>query len=750
MNEFLFKKSISTVHSDINHFTSYKPQPINVLSPSVINFSNYIFSLSLQNLLLKGPKHTLNTPINPLLEYVNHKTFARRLNLIEFFQDEPNNNNNNNYYVPGASNFDPIPYNNPLLQIFNKTNTPITNNFSSTSASIDLKALLKTTHFLKFCKADKSNTIIILHIKDYDKLIQTHLQDISTYQQIDNFKEINLINTLKQHYQANYQHIDQSTFKFLNYFKDTQLCSFHILPKIHKCQHILNNLSNNTQTFLTSSLPTDLTSRPIVANKHYFTSRLSIFLNDILKPFLAMVPSHLKDTFSFLKWLPANVPTTTSYLHTADVSSLYTNINNTFGIRAIDYFFTTYPHISKFPKSFIISSLILLLDNNFFTYKRIIFRQIRGVAMGTNMAPTYANLVMGYLECQVFLHPSLNNLTRSHLSLFYKRYIDDIFVVWNPDLPCFKQFLSLFNIISSDINIIPSAPSNVISFLDTTIVILTNSCICSDIYYKPTNNFNYISFNSLFPKHIKTNVAYNLFSRINNIVSFTPWKIFRFCQLFFILRALHYPSLLLLDCITRALSPATHFSHSSTKQIVPYITSDPSYFHKFVKPFLHNLSLFNSNYDQYIFPVVQTKPLNIINFLKTSIKIKKVHPCNRARCLTCPIFLIFSSSITLNNITINFNRTMSCISSFVIYVLFCKCNSFYIGKSEKPFHIRLNSHRHQLVHDINDQTIPFIRHVKSCSNSLSCSLIHQSPKIPLTLELTEQYFIKLLKPPFNF
>ncbi len=153
---------------------------------------------------------------------------------------------------------------------------------------------------------------------------------------------------------------------------------------------------------------------------------------------------------------------------------------------------------------------------------------------------------------------------------------------------------------------------------------------------------------------------------------------------------------------------------------------------------------------QFTFPVVHKKPLNIITFLKTPVKINNVQPCNRTRCLTCPIFLIFSNSITLNNITIKFNHTMTCISSFVIYVLFCKCNSFYIGKSEKPFHIRLNSHRHQLVHDTNDQTIPFIRHVKTCSNSLSCSLIHQCQKIPLTLELTEQYFIKLLKPPFNF
>ena len=93
---------------------------------------------------------------------------------------------------------------------------------------------------------------------------------------------------------------------------------------------------------------------------------------------------------------------------------------------------------------------------------------------------------------------------------------------------------------------------------------------------------------------------------------------------------------------------------------------------------------------------------------------------------------------------------MNCRSCFVVYVLFCdNCSAFYIGKSEKPLHIRVNSHRFQLTHDINDATLPFIKHVKLCSNSFSVSCVHQSPKVPLQLEIIESYFINLLQPPYN-
>ena len=52
----------------------------------------------------------------------------------------------------------------------------------------------------------------------------------------------------------------------------------------------------------------------------------------------------------------------------------------------------------------------------------------------------------------------------------------------------------------------------------------------------------------------------------------------------------------------------------------------------------------------------------------------------------------------------------NCRSSYVIYLLQCqKCKIQYIGKTENPFNIRLNNHRHGANNPTED-TIPAAKH----------------------------------------
>ena len=56
------------------------------------------------------------------------------------------------------------------------------------------------------------------------------------------------------------------------------------------------------------------------------------------------------------------------------------------------------------------------------------YLQIQGTAMGTKMAPAYANLLMGKLE------EKLNELGKPHIVL-WKRFIEDILILSSgPDL----------------------------------------------------------------------------------------------------------------------------------------------------------------------------------------------------------------------------------------------------------------------------------------------------------------------------
>ena len=87
-------------------------------------------------------------------------------------------------------------------------------------------------------------------------------------------------------------------------------------------------------------------------------------------------------------------------LVTFDVESLYTNIEHNLGIEAITYWLNQYRHEvnQRFTNEFITDAIKIVLENNTFFFNDEFYLQTSGTAMGTKMAPTYANLVLAYLE----------------------------------------------------------------------------------------------------------------------------------------------------------------------------------------------------------------------------------------------------------------------------------------------------------------------------------------------------------------
>ena len=84
-----------------------------------------------------------------------------------------------------------------------------------------------------------------------------------------------------------------------------------------------------------------------------------------------------------------------------DISSLYTVIPKSEGLPALTYFFDQ--RTVKEPSSETILRLAeLVLTLNCISFTGNYYKQINGVAMGTKMGPSYANLFVGYVEHQFF------------------------------------------------------------------------------------------------------------------------------------------------------------------------------------------------------------------------------------------------------------------------------------------------------------------------------------------------------------
>ena len=79
-----------------------------------------------------------------------------------------------------------------------------------------------------------------------------------------------------------------------------------------------------------------------------------------------------------------------------------------------------------------------ILTKNNFTFLDRNFLQVQGTAMGTKMAPSYANLFMSDLEDRL-LSSAL------HRPQVWWRFIDDIFCIWCGDLDRLDEFINYIN-----------------------------------------------------------------------------------------------------------------------------------------------------------------------------------------------------------------------------------------------------------------------------------------------------------------
>ena len=139
------------------------------------------------------------------------------------------------------------------------------------------------------------------------------------------------------------------------------------------------------------------------------------------------------------------------------------------------------------------------------------FIQQHGTAMGTRMAPVYANLFMGEFE-----RKALQNYTdKPHLWL---RYMDDIFMVWTHGQEKLDDFIKYLNNIHPTIKFTSERSTTSIPFLDVNIR-LHNGKIETDLFCKPTDKHQYLLHSSSHPYHTKKSIPYSLALRLRRICS---------------------------------------------------------------------------------------------------------------------------------------------------------------------------------------------------------------------------------------
>jgi len=346
-----------------------------------------------------------------------------------------------------------------------------------------LKSLKNEYPQVIFKASDKNLGLVALNLDHYDRLVMEHLANVTNYELVaDNILTKDMVQqrihtkyrqlTVDSYQNDQYYPFDRHERKFLQKQGNFTFPKFHCLPKIHKAG--------------------PLKGRPIAGAVNWFTTPISRILDLRLQRLLhqeqfSCILRNSQQLVEELQLANSHLPVdrTNFYFITGDVQSLYPNID----INRLQTITTEL--------DFMLEPLVkFVCDHSYVEYAGRIYRQLNGIAMGTNAAVNLANIYMAYVVDQYIS-------SRRHV-FYYKRYIDDLFIIWTGTKEEWTQLASNINRLHPTINIDFVDPSpDYVNFLDVTVSFCNfTQKIDTRIYQKELNKYLYITPESCHVPHM--------------------------------------------------------------------------------------------------------------------------------------------------------------------------------------------------------------------------------------------------------
>jgi len=335
-----------------------------------------------------------------------------------------------------------------------------------------------------FTRADKGNTTVALNKNEYLSQMMS-LNDKDTYTVVNNDPTKKVISKLtsliSEWKKLNY--IDNRTYKQI-YCSDGPLPRAYGLPKIHK--------PNNPLRLIISSINSPLFG-------------FSEFLQDILQKSIPNPNSYIKNSLHLVNQLEGKVIDDQHTLISLDVVSLFTNVPVELVVDSVTKRWDLISQKTKIPLEQFIIAIRFIMESTFFTFNKIIYKQIFGTPMGSPLSPIIADLVMQDIETK-----AIEKLPCA-LPFFY-RYVDDIILAVPIDLV--DCVLNTFNLIHRRLQfIMEREKEGRIGFLEI-LIIREHRNFIFDIYHKPTFSGKFLNFHSHHPISHKKGLIISLTDKI--------------------------------------------------------------------------------------------------------------------------------------------------------------------------------------------------------------------------------------------
>ncbi|CAN7951161.1 unnamed protein product [Ixodes pacificus] len=592
-----------------------------------------------------------------------------------------------------------------------------------------LKSLsLRTDIVIK--PADKGGAIVIMNSDDYLAEGLRQLNDPKFYKHLT-CDPTSHHTTIVTEALSTLVRQNKITSKVQAGLKQTQPTTgrFYMLPKIHK---------------------TGNPGRPIISGNGTLTEPLSSFVDNLIKHIPPTFPSYIKDTGHFLREVARVTIPDGSFLVTLDVSSLYTNIPHDDGVGTLLSAYASNRRMDT-PEVDVVATLSrLVLELNSFEFNNSHYIQISGTAMGTKMAPNYANIFMGALESQFIEASPLK-------PIFYKRFIDDIFLIWTHTEEQLFIFIERFNRAHPNIKFTHEYSRTSINFLDVTLSVEGNK-LQTRLYRKPTDSQKYLHYHSSHPRHCKNSIPYSQAHRFRRICSEKQEFERNVADLRGVLLQQRYPAGVIEDAIDKARAldrediltghSKVTSDHRQTNLVMTYNNNAPNVNKVLSKHF--NI-IEQSQRLKQIIPspprVVYRRSKNLRDTLvhsrTTRAQSSGCSPCGKPQCKVCPHMVTTDTArSTKSNFSMKIYGDLRCCSPNVVYLLECQvCKMQYVGQTVRAFNERFNNHR---SHSTKVPSLPLSKHLTLPDHSfdkLSVTLLQSGFKSNLERELKEAHLI---------
>lgn len=483
------------------------------------------------------------------------------------------------------------------------------------------KAFIKAHPNLHITSADKSKKTVIMQKTEYNTKMLTLLNDQFTYKLINsdptNKIQTNINKIIQDLYSSNT--IDLNTKNQLIRY-NSKPPYIRGLPKTHK---------------------PNIPLRPIVNNIQSPTYNIAKYLNNILTQITGKTSYHIKNSSNFKDFIKQQTIPGDHVIISLDVESLYTNIPTDLALQIIENNWIKIKNLTSLNQSQFLKITKTCLDSSYFTFENKFYSQIKGLAMGSPLAASLANIVMEHIEEQVLSSLDYN-------PIFFKRYVDDIITC----IPKNKidYTLNKFNNYHTNINFTIEIEKNQsINFLDLNIKYDNNGTIFTNWYNKDTASFRYINYNSTTPHRYKKNTIQHLTDKAITLAH-PKYRKQNITKIKHILQQNNYPNILIDKTIKKRIHQIYNHNNTNTSKNSKFISL----------PYVENLS---ENINKYL------KKFNITAAFKQTNTLKD----------------LYTSHIPLSNIN---QRT------HIVYKIPCNsCNACYIGQTKQYLEKRLDQHK---------------------------------------------------------